>query len=137
MPEARSNGKANSTEEKRRGSSHVVAIYAVTLYGSILVTLGGLYWAATRLGDLQPVPALCLVGLCGALVLGVMLPTTIRSLWETQHSGVPPIPLMRILRLVAAIGAAGTAVGMMIYGHVPAAIIAAIGGIFLARRWYR
>jgi hypothetical protein len=128
MPDAEDEEKTGSGAGQ--GGRRVSAVYIAALYGSILATLAGLYLAATRLGRLSPEGALGLVGLCGALVLGTMLPITLRSLRSAERGPSSRSEEARrrggaSIRIVGAACLGLIAVGVMMAGYaVPAALVA-------------
>jgi membrane associated rhomboid family serine protease len=72
-------------ESGTRKNGRVFAVFIVAFYGSIFLTLVGLYFAVTRLGQLSPAAAASLIGFVGALVIARLLPITLRDLRERKR----------------------------------------------------
>lgn len=129
--ESRSSRK--QTDERR-----VSTIYLVTLYGSVVGTLVGLYLAATKLVGLSANAAWSLVGALGVLALGTMIAATLRSLRNSEAGsgelGDESVTTRSLLwRTIPAAGICLLSGGLAVSGHFVAASICAFLAIAVIR----
>lgn len=135
------NGKQNRKQRpsaKRNEQSRITMIYFVTLYGSIVAILVGLYFVVTIFGELSLVAALGIVGIFAVLILGAMLPATFRSLrdWESESiadQGDSAGGRRTYVRILLATSLSLLTAGMAVYGYFVAALLCAFLGVAILR----